>query len=196
MGLVETDFRQLDKAVWHVSWIRTWNIYWGLHFLFQWIVHVKFLLVKLLMEGMIGGSVNLHLLVVNVDQIQLHMPSDMGLAAMMQSQDSSSGTVSLLCWSETRVLGWLARVIVMEVSKTMISSPGIISLEVWAEGKLWFQKQPQEEMCKGCCFNVCGSFDFKGWCQPTQLGVASDLLESTPFSLSQINSWVTSVQTN
>lgn len=61
------------------------------------------------------------------------MSSDMGLAAMMQSQDSSSGTVSLLCWSETKVLGWLVRGIVMvivRVNKTMISRPGIVSLEV------------------------------------------------------------------
>lgn len=185
MWLVETDFKQLDKAVWHVPWIRSWNIYWGLHFLFPWRVHIKFLLVKLLMEGMIDGWLD------STIHVFRHGPCCHDAEPGFQQRHCFS-----LCCSETKVLGWLVTGAVMEVSKTMIFRPGIISLEVWAEGKLWFQRQSQEEMCKGCCFNVHGSSDFKGWRQPTQLGVASDLLESTPFSLSQTNSWVTSIQTN
>lgn len=36
------------------------------------------------MEGMIGGPVNLHL-VISVDWIQLYVSSDMGLAVMIQT---------------------------------------------------------------------------------------------------------------
>lgn len=82
----------------------------------------------------------------------------------------------------------------MEVNKAVISGPGTISLEICAEVKNSLKKK------KGCRPDTHGSFDFwvdlKGWCQLTQLGVASDLLESTPFSPSQTNAWVTSIQTN
>lgn len=82
--LGKTGLRQWNKAVWHMSWVQIWNIYWGLHSLFQWRVYIKFVLVELLMKGMTGGTANPHL-VINVDWIQPHVSSDMGLAAMKQT---------------------------------------------------------------------------------------------------------------
>lgn len=90
--LGKTGLRQWDKAVWHMSSIQIWNIYWGLHSVFQWRVYIKFVLVELLMKGMTAGTANPHL-VINVDWIQPHVSSDMGLAAMKQTlshQNASS----------------------------------------------------------------------------------------------------------